>query len=148
MRPLDQKETLMVFNKLKNYIGGNIRVLLERPDGLYCFRLQRDRIYYVKESIMKFAANLPRDSNKVWLRESAEQNFMYGNHVLKSGMARISENTPKYAGLIVFSSKDIPLGFGVSAKATAECRHADPMDIVCFHQADIGEYIRNEEELV
>lgn len=27
----------------------------------------------------------------------------------KSGLARISENTPKYAGVVVFSSKDIPL---------------------------------------
>lgn len=39
-------------------------------------------------------------------------------------------------------------GFGVAAKATAECRHADPMDIICFHQADIGEYVRNEEALI
>ena len=38
-------------------------------------------------------------------------------------------------------------GFGVSAKSTQECRHADPMTIVAFHQADIGEYIRNEEAL-
>jgi hypothetical protein len=29
---------------------------------------------------------------------------------------------------------DLPLGFGVAAKSTAECRHADPMGIVCFHQ--------------
>lgn len=41
-----------------------------------------------------------------------------------------------------------PQGFGVAAKATAECRHADPMDIICFHQADIGEYVRNEEALI
>ena len=39
-------------------------------------------------------------------------------------------------------------GFGVSAKSTADCRTADPMTIVCFHQADIGEYIRNEEGLI
>ena len=38
-------------------------------------------------------------------------------------------------------------GFGVAAKSTQECRHADPMTIVCFHQADIGEYIRSEEHL-
>jgi hypothetical protein len=33
---------------------------------------------------------------------------------------------------------DLPLGFGVAAKATAECRHADPMHIVAFHQVIIG----------
>jgi len=38
-------------------------------------------------------------------------------------------------------------GFGVAAKSTAECRHVDPMTIVVFHQADIGEYIRNEAAL-
>ncbi len=38
-------------------------------------------------------------------------------------------------------------GFGVSAKTTAECRHTDPMTVVAFHQADIGEYLRNEDGL-
>ena len=38
-------------------------------------------------------------------------------------------------------------GFGVAAKSTADCRAANPMDIVVFHQADIGEYIRNEDKL-
>lgn len=47
--------------------------------------------------------------NKIWVKESAEQNFMYGNHVYKSGLYRITENTPKYAGVVVYSSKDIPM---------------------------------------
>jgi 60S ribosome subunit biogenesis protein NIP7 len=51
-------------------------------------------------------------------------------------------------GVVVYSMGDLPVGFGVAAKATAECRHADPMTIVCFHQADIGEYIRSEDTLV
>ena len=38
-------------------------------------------------------------------------------------------------------------GFWLSAKTTAECKHADPMAVICFHQADIGEYIRAENEL-
>lgn len=39
-------------------------------------------------------------------------------------------------------------GFGVSAKSTQDCRHADPMAVVCFHQADIGQYIRSEDTLM
>ena len=39
-------------------------------------------------------------------------------------------------------------GFGVAAKSTQDCRHADPMTLVAFHQADIGAYIRNEEALL
>lgn len=42
---------------------------------------------------------------------------------------------------------DVPLGFGVTAKSTAECRTADPGAIVVFHQSDVGEYLRAEDEL-
>lgn len=38
-------------------------------------------------------------------------------------------------------------GFGVAAKSTQECRRVDPMSIVVFHQADVGEFIRNEDSL-
>lgn len=85
---------------------------------------------------------------KIWLKSSAEQQFLYGNHVSKSGLGRISENAEKYQGVIVYSMADLPLGFGVAAKATAECKHADPLTTICFHQADIGEYIRSEEDLL
>ena len=29
-------------------IGENIKLLIDRPDGPYCFRLHKDRIYYVR----------------------------------------------------------------------------------------------------
>ena len=29
-------------------IGDNIRMLLERPDGIYTFRLHRERVYYAR----------------------------------------------------------------------------------------------------
>lgn len=41
----------------------------------------------------------------------------------------------------------ISQGFGVAAKSTQECRRVDPMAIVVFHQADVGEFIRNEDTL-
>lgn len=43
-------------------IGENIKLLIERPDGTYCFRLHRDRIYYVSEDIMKRATNVCREN--------------------------------------------------------------------------------------
>lgn len=33
-------------------------------------------------------------------------------------------------------------GFGVSARGTAEARRLEPTGIVCFRQADVGEYLR------
>lgn len=86
--------------------------------------------------------------NKIWLKPSAEQQFLYGHHVTKSGLGRISENTEKYNGVLVYSMSDLPLGFGVAAKSTVECKFAEPLSSVCFHQADIGEYIRAEEDLL
>ena len=52
-----------------------------------------------------------------------------------------------FLGVVVYNMSDLPLGFGVAARSTAECRHADPLTVVCFHQADIGEYIRAEDTL-
>lgn len=43
-------------------IGENIKNLIDRPDGPYCFRLHKDRVYYVSEEIMKKAGNICRDN--------------------------------------------------------------------------------------
>lgn len=75
---------------------------------------------------------------QVWLKPSAEMSFLYGNNILKSGLGRITEFTPAHTGVLVLSMSDIPLGFGVSGKSTAECRKADPSAIVVYHQADVG----------
>lgn len=79
---------------------------------------------------------------QIWVKPSAEMQYMYGNHVLKSGLGRITENTPAYTGVVIYSMSDIPLGFGVTAKSTADCRKMDPSGIVVFHQADVGEALR------
>ena len=50
--------------------------------------------------------------------------------------------------VIVISNLYIFEGFGVAAKSTMDCRKADPMNIVGFHQADVGEYIRSEDTLI
>lgn len=83
---------------------------------------------------------------KVWVKPSAEMQFLYGNHVLKSGLGRITEATPANAGVVVLNMADVPLGFGVAAKSTADCRRLDPSGIVAFHQSDVGEYLRKEDD--
>lgn len=37
------------------------------------------------------------------------QSFLYGNHVLKSGLGRITENTPLHHGVVIYSMNDLPL---------------------------------------
>jgi len=85
---------------------------------------------------------------KLWVKPSAELSFLYGNNVLKAGLGRITQDTPQYQGVVVYSMADIPLGFGVMARSTQECRNLGPEEIVCFHQCDIGEYLREEQTLI
>ena len=58
MRPLTEEETKVFFEKLSKYIGDNIKSLIDRSDGTYCFRLHRERVYYVSEKIMKQVRNI------------------------------------------------------------------------------------------
>ncbi|XP_017528889.2 60S ribosome subunit biogenesis protein NIP7 homolog isoform X1 [Manis javanica] len=141
MRPLTEEETRVMFEKIAKYIRENLQLLVDRPDGTYCFRLHNDRVYYVSEKILKLAANVSGDKlvslgtcfgkftkthkfrlhitaldylapyakYKVWIKPGAEQSFLYGNHVLKSGLGRITENTSQYQGVVVYSMADIPL---------------------------------------
>jgi hypothetical protein len=39
-------------------------------------------------------------------------------------------------------------GFGTTSKSTQDCRKLDPGEICCFHQADLGEYLREEATLI
>ncbi|XP_067575003.1 60S ribosome subunit biogenesis protein NIP7 homolog isoform X1 [Pseudorca crassidens] len=158
MRPLTEEETRVMFEKIAKYIGENLQLLVDRPDGTYCFRLHNDRVYYVSEKILKLAANISGDKlvslgtcfgkftkthkfrlhitaldylapyakYKVWIKPGAEQSFLYGNHVLKSGLGRITENTSQYQGVVVYSMADIPLGTQVRSLVREDptCRGA------------------------
>jgi 60S ribosome subunit biogenesis protein NIP7 len=84
---------------------------------------------------------------KVWVKQGAEMSFLYGNNVTKAGLARITDSTPQYAGVVVFSLNDMPLGFGVAAQPTEYCRDLEPGANVVLHQGDIGEYLRVEDGL-
>jgi len=36
--------------------------------------------------------------------------FLYGNHILKAGLGRITENTPQNTGVVVYNMAGTPLG--------------------------------------
>lgn len=80
------------------------------------------------------------------MKQSAEMSFLYGNHVTKNGLMRMTENVPQYAGVIVYNMQDIPLGFGVAAQSTDHCQTLEPTGNVVLHQADIGDYLRGLED--
>lgn len=179
MRPLTEDETKVFFEKLAKYIGRNIRHLLDRGDEEYCFRLHKDRVYYLSERLLKISSNIDREhliamgtcfgkftktkkfrlhitaldylaqyaKYKIWIKPNGEMSFLYGNNVLKSHLGRITENTPQYQGVVFYNMSDVPLGFGITAYSTKDCRKLETAAVVAFHQADVGEYLRAEEEL-
>ena len=83
----------------------------------------------------------------MWIKENGAQPFLYGSNVVKAHVGRWSEDCPEHSGVIVLSMNDIPLGFGVTARSTAEARRLDPTGVVCFRQSDCGEYLRDEDNL-
>jgi 60S ribosome subunit biogenesis protein NIP7 len=179
MRPLTDEETRVFFEKLKEFLGGNVTALLDRPSDPHLFRLHKDRVYYLAERVMQAATTLPRDEvvamgtcfgkftkgrafrlkvtcldhiaqharYKVWLKPSAEMSFLYGNHVIKAGLGRMTEAIPQYAGVVVLSMANTPLGLGRAAQGTERAATLDPTAIVVLHVTDIGEYLREENEI-
>ena len=47
-----------MFEKLHKFLGKSIRHLVERSDEDYVLRLNRNRVYYVRESLMRRATNV------------------------------------------------------------------------------------------
>ena len=84
---------------------------------------------------------------KVWIKPNGEMSYMYGNHVLKAHLGRMTEDIPEHQGVVIYTMNDIPIGFGVTAKSTSDCRKLDPTSICVFHQTDVGEYLRDEDTL-
>ena len=60
MRPLSEDETKVFFEKLSTYIGRNIKHLIDRPDEEYCFRLHKERVYYLSQALVRRAAHAER----------------------------------------------------------------------------------------
>ncbi|EAU38851.1 60S ribosome subunit biogenesis protein NIP7 [Aspergillus terreus NIH2624] len=89
----------------------------------------------------------PIARHKLYLRPNGVMPFLYGGHAVKAHVARWSQECPEHSGVVVFDSEDMPLGFGIAAKAPAAAQRASPTEIVCFRQADCGEYLREEDSL-
>ncbi|KAL7008765.1 ribosome biosynthesis protein nip7 [Cystobasidiomycetes sp. EMM_F5] len=129
--------------------------------------LDRDRVYYVSEAIMKQATSIARPNlamlgtcmgkfsktrkfrlhvtaldwmakyakYKVWIKPNGEMPYLYGNHVVKAHLGRITEDTPEHQGVVIYNMSDVPLGFGVTAKSSIDSRKLDPTGILVYNQA-------------
>lgn len=175
MRILKSDEDKKVMEKLENFIGDNVKDLLET----YELRLNNQRIFLITKELLKASSQLGRDTiiscgvilgkitktgnfkititalhslhkyalYKVWIKSSAEMNFLYGNNALKSHIQKISESVPMNATVFVYNQNQVPLGFGIMAVNPTSYEKARGGDAVVLTQADNGEYIRNEATL-
>ncbi|KAF2220150.1 hypothetical protein BDZ85DRAFT_32393 [Elsinoe ampelina] len=89
----------------------------------------------------------PHARYKVHVKSNGEMPFLYGGHVLKAHVGRMSEEVPEHSGVVVCDLNDRPLGFGVTSKASNEVKRLEPTGIVVYRQADAGEYLREEDTL-
>ena len=177
MRQLTDEEMSSVFEKLKKFLGSELKRLMNPEDEeTPLFRMIGRKVYFCEASLVKFAAIFGKDklmniglllgqfskkgkfrlgitalsllakytNGKVWLKNSGEQNFLYGNHGLTAHIARISDDTIRYSGVVVYNLANVPLGFGVLAKNPIELKQSNPSSIFVFNQADTGEYLRVE----
>ena len=84
---------------------------------------------------------------KIWIKPGQEQSFLYGNHITRAGLGRITEATPQYQGVMALTMADVPMGFGVAAQGTLQCRSVEMNQTVLFRESDLGEYLRDEAKL-
>ena len=62
MRPLTEKEAKAVFEKLFKFVGKDVEAFLRKKEKeSYCFRLQKNKVFYIREGIMKKSTNISRD---------------------------------------------------------------------------------------
>ena len=73
-----------------------------------CFgKFTKTRKFRLHITSLDFLA--PYASYKLWLKASAEQQFLYGHNVTKSGLGRITENTDKYQVRNVLTMDSLPI---------------------------------------
>ena len=61
MRPLTDEECKIFFAKLAEYIGTNLKFLIDRTDEPHVFRLVKDRVYYMSETLLKLSSSIGRN---------------------------------------------------------------------------------------
>ena len=51
----------------------------------------------------------PYSKYKIWIKSAGEMPFLYGNHVLKTHLGRVTEDCPEHQGVVIMNMNDIPL---------------------------------------
>lgn len=175
MRDLKKEEKDKILKKLSRFVGDNIdellgqyvlqlhrqKVLLISPElkkqtsqigrkelicaGIVLGKITKNNNFWVNVTSMHILERFAL--HKIWLKSSAEMNFLYGNNVIRSHMHKISGDVPKNSVVFVYNQNNTPLGFGVTAKSSADITASQGRSLVVMNQADTGAYLRNEASI-
>lgn len=114
--------------------------------GKHLGKFTRSENFYLKISCL----NLLKDfiNKKIWIKYSAENNFLYGNNVLKSHVFKVSENINKNEIVFLFNQNDLLLGFGITTRNYCDFEKADHNSTYVIRQCDKGEFLRDEQRII
>lgn len=176
MRKLTQEESDKVFAKLDQFVGDrkeellkNHNIYLHNKNVFYVSNLLYKKVSNIpKKSIAMVGTHIGRFTRsdrfflkvgalnvlsayvtkKVWIKWSAEMNFLYGNNVLKSHVLKTTEDLKDRDIVFLYNPRDVLLGFGITARNMDSFNKADHNSLFVIKQCDKGEYIRNEAEIL
>ncbi|EJW01533.1 hypothetical protein EDEG_00424 [Edhazardia aedis USNM 41457] len=172
MRDLKQDELQKVMEKLFKYIGEENTKTILKTGNFYLHNqkvlflqnvpnisfLPRKNLVSLGTQIGKFTKTnqfhltitcinilAPFAKHKIWVKSSAEMNYLYGNDVIKAHVSKMSDNVPVNSHVFVFNEGDLCLGFGVAAKGSSQLELCDKNSLVVVRQTDCGEYLRDQD---
>eukprot|EP00834_Sanchytrium_tribonematis_P005668 NODE_358_length_8800_cov_0.946673.p8 type:complete len:166 gc:universal NODE_358_length_8800_cov_0.946673:2189-1692(-) len=165
MRNLTESESKQLFEKLHKFIKNHLPELVKE----YVFRLQRNKIYMVPNHVDKHCSTVPRKSlvhcgiyiakithnqhihltigclhvltkyaRKVTVKGMG---VMYGQSVLRRSILKMSDDIQVGDGVVI-CSEGVDAGFGIIVSLST-----DPTKTVVINQADLGEYLRDQEHI-
>ena len=92
-------------------------------------------------------------TKKVFLTENKEAFFLHGNNVLKGMIEHMDKETKKNDKVVIYKNLKrkefaFPIGLGTSNVASTELEHiVDNARLAIYWNADVGEYLRKQQEL-
>eukprot|EP00914_Ancora_sagittata_P010191 GHVO01019678.1.p1 GENE.GHVO01019678.1~~GHVO01019678.1.p1 ORF type:complete len:186 (+),score=33.86 GHVO01019678.1:28-558(+) len=176
MRPLTDEEVEAVYKKLSNFVEGNMQRLISKKvlrfhrervylvdlhiskmaicvprkklmlAGTFIGKFTKSKQFRLQITALELMSRYAK--HKVWVNDAGEKSFTYGNSVIKRHLRRMTESIEKNTAVVVYTLEDIPIGFGVAAYSTTGMMGINTEAITIHHQADVGEYLRHESEVI